>query len=233
MTCHPKSGGCGYEFCWLCRGPWSEHGSETGGYYACNKYDSSTAKQEDETVATIKTELDAYMFYFHRYESHHNAMKIADEQRRNAEAKSLELMEEFGVRSQDTKFLMEATEQLLANRRCLKYSYIYGYYLKGSSEKALFEYLQEDLEKHTNKLSELYERNLVDFQLKPGSGTSQGERKLSTSTGSSTSSAGTSNGTNYEEFVKWKESVTNYVRVTAGFLDKFVSGVAQGLDMVH
>lgn len=190
------------EFCWLCRGPWSEHGSETGGYYACNKYNSSTAKQEDESAASIKNELDAYMFYFHRYESHHNAMKIADEQRRNAEARSMELMEQFSVRAQDTKFLMEATEQLLANRRCLKYSYIYGYYLKGSSEKSLFEYLQEDLEKHTNKLSELYERNF-------------------------------NNQSTLEDFTRWKESVANYIRVTAGFLDKFVSGVAHGLDVVH
>jgi ariadne-1 len=201
MVC--RAGGCSYEFCWLCRGPWSEHSSETGGYYACNKYNASSAKKEDETAANIKTELDAYMFYFHRYESHHNAMKIANAQRRNAETKSSDLMDRFGVRPQDTKFLMEATEQLLDNRRCLKYSYVYGYYLKSPAEKSLFEYLQEDLEKHTNTLSELYERNLDDFK------------------------------GNFGEFSKWKETVTNYVRVTSGFLDKFVRGVAQGLDVLH
>lgn len=41
MSCKKNSGGCGFEFCWLCRGPWSEHGSATGGYYNCNKYDKS------------------------------------------------------------------------------------------------------------------------------------------------------------------------------------------------
>ena len=38
MTCRKAQGGCGFEFCWLCLGPWSTHGSRTGGYYACNNY---------------------------------------------------------------------------------------------------------------------------------------------------------------------------------------------------
>jgi len=29
--------------------------------------------------------------------------------------------------------------------------------------------------------------------------------------------------------MKWKEQVTNYTRVTAGFLDRFVEGVMGGL----
>lgn len=39
MTCRTQAG-CGYEFCWLCLGDWKEHGSATGGYYACNKYEA-------------------------------------------------------------------------------------------------------------------------------------------------------------------------------------------------
>ena len=85
MTCHKNAGGCGHEFCWLCRGPWTEHGSHTGGFYSCNKYDSSTAKSEDTKAADTKTELEHYMFYYHRYESHKNAMKIADDQRRTSD----------------------------------------------------------------------------------------------------------------------------------------------------
>lgn len=33
MTCK-----CGYEFCWLCLGPWTKHGEKTGGFYKCNKW---------------------------------------------------------------------------------------------------------------------------------------------------------------------------------------------------
>lgn len=49
---------------------------------------------------------------------------------------------------------MEATEQLIKNRRVLQYSYVMGFYLDKTkqTEKNLFEYLQEDLEKHTNHL---------------------------------------------------------------------------------
>ena len=35
MTCNM----CKNEFCWLCLGSWSEHGSATGGYYKWNKYE--------------------------------------------------------------------------------------------------------------------------------------------------------------------------------------------------
>jgi ariadne-1 len=113
MTCRKNSGGCGHEFCWLCRGPWSEHGSETGGYYACNKYNASNAKDEDIQSEQVKTELEAYMFYYHRFDSHRNAMKVADDQKRNADNKASEILSKYSVRSQDTKFLREAIEQIL------------------------------------------------------------------------------------------------------------------------
>ncbi|KYQ93780.1 ariadne-like ubiquitin ligase [Tieghemostelium lacteum] len=203
MTCRKNAGGCGFEFCWLCRGPWSEHGSATGGYYNCNKYDKSKAKEDDDKAQDAKTELEEYMFYYHRYESHKNAMKIASEQRRNAYLKEHQILNKFDVRSADTKFLMEATEQLLKNRKVLQFSYVYGYYLdKKSQEKNLFEYLQEDLEKHTNFLSTLYELSLDKLE-------------------------------DYQAFIKWKESVTNYTRITKKFLDNFVEGVSGGLTNQH
>ncbi|GAM27869.1 hypothetical protein SAMD00019534_110450 [Acytostelium subglobosum LB1] len=199
MTCRKNAGGCGFEFCWLCRGPWTEHGSATGGYYNCNKYDKSKAKEDDDKAADAKTELEAYMFYYHRYESHKGAMKIADEQRKNAFQKEQMILSRFDVRSADTKFLMEATEQLLRNRRVLQYSYVYGFYLdKKSQERNLFEYLQEDLEKHTDQLSTYYEQNIEKLD-------------------------------DYQAFIKWKEQVTNYTRITKKFLDHFVEGVAGGL----
>ncbi|KAK7822224.1 putative e3 ubiquitin-protein ligase ari8 [Quercus suber] len=35
MTCMKP---CRHEFCWLCLGPWKEHGETSGGYYACNTF---------------------------------------------------------------------------------------------------------------------------------------------------------------------------------------------------
>nr|POF26688.1 putative e3 ubiquitin-protein ligase ari8 [Quercus suber] len=34
MTCMKP---CKHEFCWLCLGPWKEHGETSGGYYACHE----------------------------------------------------------------------------------------------------------------------------------------------------------------------------------------------------
>ena len=31
---------CHKEWCWMCGGDWSIHGSQTGGYYQCNIYDA-------------------------------------------------------------------------------------------------------------------------------------------------------------------------------------------------
>jgi len=123
-------------------------------------------------------------------------MKIAEQQRSQTDKKET-ILDKFTVRAQDTQFLKEATEQLINNHRALKNSYIYGYYKESGSEKNLFEYLQEDLEKYTNKLSEIYERPLDTMDV--------------------------------DSFKKWKEEVTNFTRVTSGFLRKFVEGVMGGL----
>lgn len=151
-------------------------------------------------------------------------------------------MDLFRIRQQDTLFLQEAINTILSARRTLKWSYVYGYYLDKSNikEKNLFEYLQEDLvrhqsslfqrnhrclqEKHTEKLTQLYEKDLSKLNK------------------------------DYHEFIKWKESVANYTRVTQGvrfchfavlsilyfdlkpttqfafqFLKKFIDGVMGGL----
>ncbi|OMJ90379.1 hypothetical protein SteCoe_7295 [Stentor coeruleus] len=47
MICYKNSGGCSFEFCWLCSGEWSEHGSITGGYYKCNKYENLKPKSKN------------------------------------------------------------------------------------------------------------------------------------------------------------------------------------------
>merc|ERR1712154_518295 len=44
MTCRKHAGGCGHEFCWLCKGDWSKHGSATGGYYQCNIYEKNKTR---------------------------------------------------------------------------------------------------------------------------------------------------------------------------------------------
>ena len=36
--------------CWQCRGPWEKHGSETGGFFSCNRFDSKAKDKDEEAV---------------------------------------------------------------------------------------------------------------------------------------------------------------------------------------
>eukprot|EP01099_Mayorella_cantabrigiensis_P001949 TRINITY_DN1840_c0_g1_i1.p1 TRINITY_DN1840_c0_g1~~TRINITY_DN1840_c0_g1_i1.p1 ORF type:complete len:479 (+),score=84.70 TRINITY_DN1840_c0_g1_i1:82-1518(+) len=154
MTCRKNAGGCGHEFCWLCRADWRNHGT-------CNK--SEDILKEEAEAAAKKTELDRYIHYYHRYQSHANAMKVADTQVKNATIKGETIRQALGLPKEDMTFLHNAAVQLVENRRILKNSYAYGYYLDASAvaAKNLFDYLQQDLESHTNHLSELYEEGKI------------------------------------------------------------------------
>lgn len=161
MTCNKQSGGCGYEFCWMCRGPWSEHGSATGGYYSCNRYDKSAAKKEDMAAEKAKSDLDYYMFFYHRYDSHKMACKTVVQQLHDLPRRQDALMRTFHVQAAETRFLEEALRALIQFLRALQFSYAYGYYLGRKSPKMeLFQYLQENLEKFTNHLTELCEMRI-------------------------------------------------------------------------
>jgi len=173
MTCRK----CTHEFCWLCRSNWSGHSG-------CNKTEEVIKEEAEATSA--KNELEHYMFYWHRYDSHKKAMKIAEKQTKDSEIRGEEIMNLYGVRSQDIKFLYEATVQLVNNRNMLQNSYAYSYFLSQKhvrpSEKNLFEYLQQNLESNTDTLSELYETDIES--------------------------------SDYHAFIKWKEEVTNFTRVS-------------------
>ena len=174
MTCNKEIGGCGYEWCWLCRGPWSEHSSKTGGYYACNKYSSSQAKKMDDEADKLRMEIEHYMFYFHRYNAHRDTrMKALAylSELPEKEKRLRTLCIENGNPPTDFSFLFDAVSAIIESCRTLAYSYIYGYFIKeGDPMKKLFEYTQENLERFSVRLTEIYElslnSNLEDFYSK-------------------------------------------------------------------
>ena len=168
MTCRKQTGGCGHDFCWLCLGPWSEHGAQTGGYYNCNKYETVKNKDEkmrqDETArAAAKHELDRYMHFFERYTNHNRARKFADKTMADIQVKRelLHLIKSY--RLEETEFLVEAANCIIDSRRVLEWTYVFGYYLENENERPLFENLQEMLEKFTESLHELVEMPLDKF----------------------------------------------------------------------
>ncbi len=52
---------------------------------------------------------------------------------------------------------------MIEAHRVLRWTYVFGYYLDNPSEKSLFEFLQEDLEKNCDHLHELVEAPLTPF----------------------------------------------------------------------
>mmetsp|Transcript_26262 Transcript_26262/g.29052 ORF Transcript_26262/g.29052 Transcript_26262/m.29052 type:complete len:509 (-) Transcript_26262:99-1625(-) len=164
MTCQK----CKHEFCWICMQDWSEHGANTGGYYKCNKFDTSGTDENDVSdAAKAKRELDRYLHYYKRYHAHSEAQAFAKKQLKETDSRMILLQESSdNARWSDVEFLKTANEQLIECRRVLKYTYTFAYYLTDESkklQKECFEYHQEMLERFTENLSGLSEKPLAEM----------------------------------------------------------------------
>lgn len=161
---HMSCSQCKYEFCWMCMGPWTDHGANTGGYYKCNKFDPATSNDDMDSATKAKRELDRYLHYYKRYQAHHLSQSYAQKQLKQTEKRMVELQESSAGSSWiDVQYLKNANEMVIECRRTLKFTYVFGYFLplagKGepNEQKELFEDLQETLERFTEFLSELTE----------------------------------------------------------------------------
>ncbi|XP_044482540.1 probable E3 ubiquitin-protein ligase ARI8 isoform X2 [Mangifera indica] len=134
MTCTPP---CKFEFCWLCLCAWSDHGERTGGFYACNRYE--TAKQEG--VSRQKA--------------------LADLQQ--MQTVCLEKLSDIQCQPESQlKFVTEAWLQIVECRRVLKWTYAYGFYLPEHehAKRQFFEYLQGEAESGLERLHQCAEKEL-------------------------------------------------------------------------
>lgn len=67
MTCR----NCHHHFCWMCGGDWSQHGSQTGGYYKCNLYNPKQHDRKKNTKLTESMEVyNKIEFYLKRFTNH-------------------------------------------------------------------------------------------------------------------------------------------------------------------
>lgn len=172
MTCRKATGGCGHEFCWLCLGDWKDHGASTGGYYNCNKYEKvkksdKKLRKDEERRLKAKHDLDRYMHFFERFNSHNRSRKFAGKTMQDIQVKREILHEVKGYRIEETDFMVKAAKCIIDSRRVLEWTYVYGYYLENENERGLFEHNQEMLERFTESLHELVEEPLDEF-VQPG-----------------------------------------------------------------
>lgn len=54
MTCRK----CKHEFCWVCMGPWNEHGTS---WYNCNRYEEKSGIDARDTQAKSRQSLERYL----------------------------------------------------------------------------------------------------------------------------------------------------------------------------
>uniref|UniRef100_A0A6M2EJG5 RBR-type E3 ubiquitin transferase n=1 Tax=Populus davidiana TaxID=266767 RepID=A0A6M2EJG5_9ROSI len=185
ITCTPP---CKFEFCWLCLGAWSDHGERTGGFYACNRYE--TAKQEgvydeaEKRREMAKNSLERYTHYYERWATNQTSRQkaLADlQQMQNVHVSttycqlcmgsypimvdSLRLEKLSDIQCQpesQLKFIIEAWLQIVECRRVLKWTYAYGYYLPEHehAKRMFFEYVQGEAESGLERLHQCAEKEL-------------------------------------------------------------------------
>uniref|UniRef100_A0A0E0H2I1 RBR-type E3 ubiquitin transferase n=1 Tax=Oryza nivara TaxID=4536 RepID=A0A0E0H2I1_ORYNI len=164
ITCTPP---CKFEFCWLCLGPWSEHGERTGGFYACNRYEA--ARQEgayDESERRremAKNSLERYTHYYERWAANQSSRQKALGDLLSLQNDKLEKLSDIQSQPESQlKFIIEAWLQIVECRRVLKWTYAYGFYLPEHehAKRQFFEYLQGEAESGLERLHQCAEKEL-------------------------------------------------------------------------
>ena len=102
----------------MCTGDWTEHGSATGGYYKCNKYetmkkDKSSLSKQEEKREKAQHELKKYMFFYERYNNHMKAGDHAREMEPKIKLLIEKLNSEKSYPVAELTFLEEALEQVI------------------------------------------------------------------------------------------------------------------------
>lgn len=150
MTCKK----CKHEFCWVCMGPWSEHGTS---WYSCNRYDEKNGVDARDVQSKSRASLERYLHYYNRWANHEQSAKLSLDLYTKTEKKMEEMQITSALTWIEVQFMKKAVEEVDKCRTTLKWTYAMAYYLGKGNEKDLFEDNQRDLEKAVEDLSELLE----------------------------------------------------------------------------
>ncbi|RDA91862.1 hypothetical protein CP533_3684 [Ophiocordyceps camponoti-saundersi (nom. inval.)] len=162
MTCRK----CKYEFCWMCMGLWSEHGTS---WYNCNRYEEKSGAEARDAQARSRTSLERYLHYYNRYANHEQSAKLDKDIAQKTEKKMVQLQTTSGMSWIEVQYLNSASQVLQTCRQTLKWTYAFAFYLAKNNLTEIFEDNQKDLEMAVENLSEMFEKpiqELADPKLK-------------------------------------------------------------------
>lgn len=164
--CHStieKNGGCNHmtcrkcrnEFCWMCMGMWSEHGTS---WYNCSRFEEKSGLDARDAQARSRQSLERYLHYFNRYHNHEQSAKLDKDIFHKTEKKMTLLQSASDMSWIEVQFLEEASQALQRCRQTLKWTYAFAYYLARNNETEIFEDNQKNLELAVEDLSEMFEK---------------------------------------------------------------------------
>lgn len=156
MTCRK----CKHEFCWMCMGLWSEHGTA---WYNCNRFEEKSGLDGRDAQAKSRQSLERYLHYYNRYANHEQSAKLDKDLCLKTEKKMINLQSASGMSWIEVQFLESASQTLQQCRQTLKWTYAFAYYLQRNNSTEIFEDNQKDLEMAVESLSEMFEKPTTEL----------------------------------------------------------------------
>jgi ariadne-1 len=152
MTC----GHCNHRFCWMCLGAF-DHVD-----HSCNKLKEEKGVDPNSKRAI----LNKFIFFYTRFQTHKDSLKLEEKLMEKAKTKMVQLSDSGQMKWIDVQYIKQSTIALFECRTMLMYTYIYGFYLPKNVNRGIFEYLQGDLERAVETLSQLLESKVDEDRIK-------------------------------------------------------------------
>ncbi|KAI6245508.1 E3 ubiquitin-protein ligase dbl4 [Erysiphe necator] len=156
MTCRK----CKHEFCWMCMGLWSEHGTS---WYNCNRFEEKSGSDARDAQTKSRISLERYLHYYNRYANHEQSAKLDKDIFFKTEKKMVQLQSASCMSWIEVQYLNTASQALQSCRQTLKWTYAFAFYLARNNLTEIFEDNQKDLEMAVEALSEMFEKPIVEL----------------------------------------------------------------------